>query len=292
MNELPPLKHLCKWVFPGFPLWYPLRAALRLLALPLWTLWCWLMNLVLAPLGLVSPRDLRNSRKRLSRLWCRGMLAIMGTRVAARGDLPPQPFFLVTNHITGMEAFAINAIFDMTCPIAMYIKGQPVLGRLIAGLDPLWVSQKKSETVDLNARIIGELRNGQSIVIAPEGDISPGRFVRRFRAGMLEPAAMIGFPVHYASVTYTTPPGWPPASKAVVYGPDAERAKMVGGLSDEEKALWGDRGPFYRYFLGLLALPWHDLVVRFAPDPIVAEDKFALANELHDAVEAILVPVE
>lgn len=292
MNEPPPLIYHCTWVFPGFPVWYPFRAALRLVALPVWTLWCWMMNLALAPLGLVSRRRLRNARKRVSRLWCRGMLAILGTRLAARGALPPEPFFLVTNHITGMEAFAINAMFDMTCPIAMYVRRQPVLGRLIAGLDPLWVSQKKSETASLNERIINELRNGQSIVIAPEGDISPGRFVRRFRAGMLEPAAMIGYPVHYASVTYRTPVGWPPASKSVVYGPDADRAKMIGGISEEEKALWGDRGPFYRYFLGLLALPWHDLVVRFGPGPIVAEDKFTLANQLHDAVESILVPVE
>ncbi len=292
MNESPPLIYYCTWVFPGFPLWYPFRAVLRLVALPVWTLWCWLMNLALAPLGLVSRRRLRNARKSVSRLWCRGMLATMGTRLAARGTFPPEPFFLVTNHITGIEAFAINAMFDMTCSIAMYVKGQPVLGRLIAGLDPLWVSQKKSETASLNERIINELRNGQNIVIAPEGDISPGRFVRRFRAGMLESAAMIGYPVHYASVTYRTPAGWPLASKAVVYGPDAERAKMIGGISEEEKALWGNRGPFYKYFLGLLSLPWHDLVVRFAPDPIVAEDKYTLANQLHDAVESILVPVE
>lgn len=292
MNESSPLTHLCRWVFPGVPMWYPFRAALRLAALPLWTLWCWLMNLMLAPVALVSRQALRDSRKRVSRHWCRGMLAVLGTRVLARGAFPPKPFFLVTNHITGMEAFAINAVFDMTCPIAMYVKKQPVIGRLIAGLDPFWVSQKKSETASLNERIINELRNGKNIVIAPEGDISPGRFVRRFRAGMLEPAAMIGFPVHYACVTYRTPAGWPPASKSVVYGPDAERAKMVGGISEEEKALWGGRGPFHRYFLGLLGLPWHELVVHFAPDPIIAEDKFTLANQLHDAVESILVPVE
>jgi hypothetical protein len=41
----------------------------------------------------------------------------------------------------------------------------------------------------------------------------------------------------------------------------------------------------------LLALPHHEIIVRFAAKPIWAEDRFTLANSLQAAVQRIFTPV-
>ena len=64
-------------------------------------------------------------------------------------------------------------------------------------------------------------------------------------------------------------------------------------MTDSELAAWGPERSFLWHFLGVLALPWHEVIVQFAPDPIPAgNDRIVLANRLHDAVERMYVPIK
>ena len=68
--------------------------------------------------------------------------------------------------------------------------------------------------------MMATLRSGGSLLMAPEGVISPGQDVRRYRPRLLEAATRCNFPVHYVSLTYRTPKGCPPAADRVLFGPD------------------------------------------------------------------------
>jgi hypothetical protein len=128
-------------------------------------------------------------------------------------------------------------------------------------------------------------------MMAPEGNISPGREVRHFHARFLGPAVECGMPVHYASITYRTPDACPPAKERVLFGPDPHFPWPDGKIPEKEFEGWGPQRSFLGHLILLLALPWYEIVVRFAPEPILGTDPVQLAKDLHDAVESIFTPV-
>jgi hypothetical protein len=77
----------------------------------------------------------------------------------------------------------------------------------------------------------------------------------------------------------------------VLFGPDPDYPWPNGKIPESEFEGWGPRRSLLTRIILLFALPWYEVVVRFAPEPIVGTDPVRLANELHDAVEGIFTPV-
>ena len=82
-------------------------------------------------------------------------------------------------------------------------------------------------------------------------------------AGLLEPAARSGIPVHWATLSYRTPPGHPPAERAVC---------------------WWDDMPFLPHLIGLMRLRGFEARVVFGEAPVSGCDRKSLAQSLHAAV--------
>ena len=113
-----------------------------------------------------------------------------------------------------------------------------------------------------------------------------------FRAGLLESAVQTGTPVHYGSITYRTPDGYPPPSESIIFGPSPFYRTPDGKIIQSELQAHGPERSFVKHAIGVLGMPWHECTIRFAPNPIAASDRTTLANELHDAVERIFIPLE
>ncbi|HKX45760.1 MAG TPA: 1-acyl-sn-glycerol-3-phosphate acyltransferase, partial [Planctomycetota bacterium] len=114
------------------------------------------------------------------------------------------------------------------------------------------------------------LARGHTVVLFPEGTSSRGVEVLPFRPSLLEPAAGGGFPVVPAAVSYRTPAGAPPASRAVCW--------------------WGDM-TFAGHFVRLLGLPGFDARVAFGSEAPREPDRKVLADNLWQAVRAQFEPV-
>ena len=97
-----------------------------------------------------------------------------------------------------------------------------------------------------------------------------GAHVSPFKSSLLELAAQRRIPVHYASVSYRTPPGAAPAQRAVCW--------------------WGEM-TFPRHLFELFQLPEFAARVTFGARPIQAADRKALAQELWSAVNAQFISV-
>ena len=144
----------------------------------------------------------------------------------------------------------------------------------------------------MNAEIRRRLARGQSIMLAPESVISPGRSIQRFRAALLGSAAQDRFPVHYGAIHYHTPWGWPPPSQSVLFGPDPYYRTPEGEIPPAQLEMWGPPRPFLPHLLRLLSLPYHRLTLTLGKDPIIRDDRIVLANALHDAVSELFHPID
>lgn len=280
------------WVLAGIPLWGPLRATVRLAAGLFWILSCYLLSLFSSILCFLRVPGATALRERISILWFHGMRAIIGMRIRQIGAQPQQPYFMVVNHLTWGDLFAMMCLCRARYVLQADDGTFPFLGRLVRALNPVFVHRVREDVPHARRTMEEAIEQGDSLLMAPEGVVGPGKEVRRFRAALLDAAVRKEQPVHYASLTYRTPEGCPPPSQSVLFGPDPYFRTPDGKIPQSELDAWGPERSFLLHFLGLLALPWHEVTVHFAPTPIWHAERIALANHLQAAVQKIFVPVK
>ncbi len=269
-----------------------LRVAFRLGRLIAATACCYLALLAVDILARFFPKRLAARRRSIAVAWTRQIQKGIGQRVSVFGPVPKGQVFLVFNHVTWQD-FLIQSIVPQLHPIAMDpLRDLLIVGRFFRALDCVFVSRRSAEVPPINAEIRRRLKEGQSILLAPESVISPGRTIQRFRAALLESAVAEQFPVHYCAVHYRTPHGCPPPSQSVLFGPDPYYRTPEGRIPQSQLDMWGPPKPFLPHLLRLLSLPYHRFDVMFGEPPIIRGDRIELANALHDAVSELFHPID
>ena len=290
MNEFYQEKVERPWVLSEVSILGTLRAYSRLFVVLAWILSCYAsVRVAMVVLSLYHPLRRRVCRK-IARMWLSGMPPLMGMKIRVHGLRPASPFFLVVNHITWLDFIVMNLLCDCRCVAMAEMRDTPVLGPLVVALEAIFVYRTREDVPRVKTAILDSIQQQHNILLAPEGVISPGRTVRRFRASLLEPAVSIGKAVHYASITYKTPDGCPRPSDVVLFGPDPHFRPDDDEVNNKE--LWGPQRSFINHFLRLTSLPYYEAHVRFGDEPMVSDDRIALANGLHRAVNKIFSPLE
>ena len=281
-----------KRVVLGVTLWVPLRVAVRLVTALTWTLGAFFLSLFASSAGIFSASLAKRWRHAISRRWVSAIPSLLGMRMTVIGRRPEKPYFLVNNHITWFDFLAMSALCDTRTVVMAEMLTTPILGTLVRGMDAIPTRRLTEDTPRCIAEMMATLRRGESLMMAPEGNISPGREVRRFRPRFLEAATRCNFPVHYASITYRTPKGCPPAADRVLFGPDPHVPNPEGKIPEAEFEGWGTQRSFLSHLVRVLALPYFDIEVRFGSEPIRGTNPVRLANDLQQAVTDIFIPVQ
>jgi 1-acyl-sn-glycerol-3-phosphate acyltransferase len=279
-------------VLAGFPVWVPIRVALRIVAALTWTFGAFFLSLLASVAGLLSKPLAKRWKSAISYRWVRSMPPLLGMRVTVLGHRPETPYFLVNNHITWFDFIAMSGLCRARAIVMAEMLTTPVLGTLVGGLGAIPTRRLAEDTPACLAEMMAALRRGENLMMAPEGNISPGREVRRFRPRLFEAAVRSKFPVHYASITYRTPRGCPPAAERVLFGPDPHFPWPDGKIPESEFEGWGTQRNFLSHLVRALALPHFEIEVRFGTKPILGTSPVQLANELHQAVTRIFTPVQ
>jgi 1-acyl-sn-glycerol-3-phosphate acyltransferase len=248
-----------------------LRPLLRLSGLAAWTV----TGLVVLALGtlVVAPvaRGRRAVRRAVQRLWAAGVTRVLGVRIRVEGSAPDAPFFLVSNHLSYLDIVVYAASMPARFVAKREVRGWPGLGFLAWVAGTIFIDRESKRdavrVLDDLSRAVGE---GDGIVVFAEATSTAGARVLPFRPALLEWAARNGYPVHYASIGYRTPPGGEPAHLAVCW--------------------WGDM-TFGDHLVGLARLPWIEATIRRGDAPITEHDRKRLADRLHQAVSEQFIPV-
>ncbi|MFN0008046.1 MAG: lysophospholipid acyltransferase family protein [Planctomycetota bacterium] len=252
--------------------WKAVRAAARLLAFALANLGVALVFFLGLPPTVGDPERRRRWRNAIFAAWARVSLACAGVRVAVRGAPPRGPCFLVANHLVYLDIWLLAASTSAVFVAESGIERWPFFGFMARRLSIIFIDRANKRTIpEVNRRIDEALATGNVLVVFPEGTNGDGKSLLPFRSSLLEPAARGGFPVHWASITYSTRAPDPPASQIVVW------KKGVRLLHHAWKLLLLDRV---------------DATITFGEEAVRGTDRKALAAELQRRVGGGLAPLD
>lgn len=247
------------------------RAAVRATALCLHTLVWFVALLATRMLALVAPRRGTRARIWVKRTWARGVAWLLGVRTETVGSAPEAPFFLVCNHLSYVDIIVLLTLADCVFVAKSDVAHWPVIGLLARVSGTLFVDRaRKADLPRAIALVERTLAEDVGVVVFPEGTSTEGSEVLQFKPSIFEVPARTRRPVWCASLSYATGSAAHPPSTSVCW--------------------WGDM-TFGRHIYGLLQIPCVRARVAFGADPIVHDDRKALARAAHRSVQAQFTPV-
>jgi 1-acyl-sn-glycerol-3-phosphate acyltransferase len=203
--------------------------------------------------------------------WTKSFVRISRMQIEVIGVPPKPPFFLVTNHLGYVDIAALRATVNGIFVAKSEVKGWFLAGRIVRDMGVVFIDRKNRRDIPrAGAEIIQKLNGGEGVIVFPEGTSTKGEDVLPFNSSFFEFAAKTDLPVSYASVSYRTPAGQPPASTMIC---------------------WWEDISFLAHLFRLFTLPGFTAILDFGEDRIVNTDRKQLASELHQRVKEKFIPV-
>jgi 1-acyl-sn-glycerol-3-phosphate acyltransferase len=157
-------------------------------------------------LAVVYPWLGRRLRRRILGTWSAQLLDILAIRlrVASHAGLHRLPHGLVvTNHISWLDVFVLNAVAPMRFVAKSEVRRWPVVGWLSMRAGTLFIERGKARAAArINLHLVELLEQGECMAVFPEGTTTDGRGVAHFHSSLLQPAIDAGAPVHPVAIRY------------------------------------------------------------------------------------------
>ncbi|MDR2195021.1 MAG: 1-acyl-sn-glycerol-3-phosphate acyltransferase [Gallionellaceae bacterium] len=132
-----------------------------------------------------------SAQRRLMRHWMRGLLGILRIGLETRGDFPvmPQSRMFVANHISWLDPMLIGAVTPACFVAKSEVGAWPLLGWLCRRVDTLFIRRDvRRDAMSASNQIAALLRQGEFVVIFPEGTTTTGRETAHFHSSLLQGA--------------------------------------------------------------------------------------------------------
>ena len=227
-------------------------------------------------LGLAVIR--RSSRRRarwqalMLHRWAQIAAFILGLNIDASCNAPSAPFLLVSNHLSYVDVVVLASRLECLFVAKKDVESWRIIGALCRSVGTIFIDRSnRRDLARVNDGIAQALEDGRGVILFAEGTSTKGSSVLPFRSSLLEAAAIRGFPVSYAAVSYRVLADDPPASLSVCW--------------------WGDM-TFGSHFAELLRLRRIQATVSFGSTEIRAGDRKVLAERLWFEVNRLFVPME
>jgi 1-acyl-sn-glycerol-3-phosphate acyltransferase len=145
-------------------------------------------------------------RRCILQSWSTGLLDIFNVRIeTAEGD-PLHVLrqgLIVTNHISWLDVFVLNAVVPMRFVAKSEVRRWPVIGWLCARAQTLFIERGKARSAArINVQLVELLQRGECLAIFPEGTTTDGLQVGHFHSSLLQPAIDAGAQVHPIAIRY------------------------------------------------------------------------------------------
>ena len=161
----------------------------------------------LAIAALVLPWAGAARRNSIIRRWSRGLLTALGIRLVVHGQPPDRNIggaMFVANHVSWADIQAIHSVFALRFVAKREIGGWPVLGRLAACADTLFIDRaRRRDAGRIVATIAERRRAGEGVWVFTEGTTSDGTAVLPFKGSLLQAAIDAQAPVWPIAIMYT-----------------------------------------------------------------------------------------
>ncbi|MFZ2162350.1 MAG: lysophospholipid acyltransferase family protein [Sideroxyarcus sp.] len=145
-------------------------------------------------------------RRRILQRWSADLLHIFNVRIDIGSDDPLHKLrhgLIVTNHISWLDVFVLNAVVPMRFVAKSEVRRWPVIGWLCARAQTLFLERGKARSAArINVQMITLLHQGECLAIFPEGTTTDGTQVAHFHSSLLQPAIDAEALVHPVAIRY------------------------------------------------------------------------------------------
>jgi 1-acyl-sn-glycerol-3-phosphate acyltransferase len=236
-------------------------AFVKLLLVLLATAFFYLLIIIVLPFSILGV-DSGKWRAFLLTKWGSTICKVIRLKIEVIGTPPEPPFFMVSNHLSYIDIFALVSKTKSVFIAKSEVLSWPVFGFMSKTVGMLFVDRNKRTDVKRVNRMISErINDTQGVLLFPEGTTTSGETIKPYKASLLAYPADLNMPVHFATITYSTPGSQPHASESVC---------------------WWREVTFLSHFIQLLKLNKIYGTITFGNEPIVNNDRKELANELYE----------
>lgn len=156
--------------------------------------------------AIAYPWFARRIRRRILQNWSAGLLAIFNVKVYIADDDTLHRLrhgLIVTNHISWLDVFVLNAIVPMRFVAKSEVRRWPVIGWLCARAQTLFLERGKArDAARMNVQLVSLLQSGECLAVFPEGTTTDGSHVAHFHSSLLQPAIDADTQVFPVAVRY------------------------------------------------------------------------------------------
>ncbi|MEO6334409.1 MAG: lysophospholipid acyltransferase family protein [Pyrinomonadaceae bacterium] len=203
--------------------------------------------------------------------WTKAFVWISGMQIEVIGVPPKPPFFLVTNHVSYVDIATLRAKVEGVFVAKAEVRDWFLAGRIVCDMGVIFIDRKNRRDIPrAGEEIIRKLTDGEGVIVFPEGTSTKGEEVLPFNSSFLEFASRTDLPVSYASLSYRTPDGEPPASDMVC---------------------WWEDISFMAHLFRLFTVKRFTAILDFGEEPVVNPDRKLLAAELRQRVQEKFIPI-
>ena len=149
------------------------------------------------------PRLDAGGRARLKQCWSLQILDILCVRLEAAPSDAPAGCLIVSNHVSWLDIFVINALRPSAFIAKAEIRQWPFIGWLGARNDTVFLRRgSRGHAKEVNGQIDALLVGGIDVAIFPEGTTTDGTHLLNFHAALLQPAIETGRAVLPLALSY------------------------------------------------------------------------------------------
>jgi 1-acyl-sn-glycerol-3-phosphate acyltransferase len=149
-------------------------------------------------------------RAHFVRRWSARLLDILAVRIEFVGTPPAaaMPAMIVSNHVSWLDIFAINAVRAVRFVGKSDIRRWPVAGWLCEQVGTLFIDRTRPHhTARINRQVAAALREGDTFAVFPEGTTTAGNVLLPFHAALLQPALACDARLYPVAIRYTRADG-------------------------------------------------------------------------------------
>ena len=196
--------------------------------------------------------------------WARIVLCVFGVTCNITGPVP-QEGLVVSNHVSYLDILVLTAAHPGVFISKKEVKNWPLFGWLAQCAGTIFVLRRTRDDLPaVTAAMVERLRQGESVMLFPEGTSSNGDGILPFHAALFESAVQARVPVTPAYLRYATLQGQP---EPLAY-------------------YWGD-AILMPHIFRLLGTKSLYAELRFSPEAKLFEDRHAAATWAHGAIEGL-----
>ena len=148
----------------------------------------------------------KSTQHHIVKYWSRKLLEILHIGLETQGDYPAAAVrgsLLVANHISWVDAVALNAVRPAYFVAKSEVSEWPFLGRILNGIHTLFIRRDiKMDTLRVNRQIAQLLAQGERVALFPQGTTTHGAQLGNFHSSLLQGAVEMEAAISPVAIRY------------------------------------------------------------------------------------------